>query len=327
MNPVSEKTEKKFRWGILGPGRIARKFASSLPFSRSGVLTAVASTSRERAEEFSKEFGAESAFSSYEALAESGLVDAIYIATPHAFHRRDAETGLQNGIPVLCEKPLSTCPADSLFLIELARQRNTFLMEGLWTVFLPSFRQALQWIEEGRIGRVCHAEANFGHQVPNDLSGRHFNPDLGGGVMKDIGIYPLALFLRLFGHSLKLQSSGIRIANGLDAQVVFEGISANAESSFQGMVSFLAATGAGASITGTLGRIVFEPQWFRPVRVRLEIPGSEALIFDGRANGFGFQFEADEVARCVNSGLIESPLWTHADSMEAARLISLAEKF
>ena len=115
--------------------------------------------------------------------------------------------------------------------------------------------------------------------------------------------------------------------NQVDAQVVFQGKNAAGNASFQGLVSFLAATGAGASISGSLGRIVFEPQWFRAVDVRLEIPGREPEVFLGKAPGFGFQFEADEVERCVRAGLPESPLWTHADTLEAARLISIAEKF
>lgn len=318
---------EKFRWGILGPGRIARKFAASLPFSRNGILAAVASTSKERAKSFALEFGAKYAFDSYESLAASGDVDAVYIATPHAFHRRDAEICLNYQIPVLCEKPLTTNPEDSRCLINLATEKGVFFMEGLWTCCLPSFRQALKWIQDGSIGKVLHAEANFGHAVPHDLHQRHFNPALGGGVMKDIGIYPLALFLKLFGPGLQVQSTGIRLENGVDAQVIFQGSNSAGNATFQGLVSFLAATGAGASITGTDGRILFEPQWFRAVDVRLEIPGKEPDVFNGKSAAFGFQFEADEVERCVQSGLLQSPLWTHAETLEAARLTALAEKF
>ena len=145
--------------------------------------------------------------------------------------------------------------------------------------------------------------------------------------LKDIGIYPLALFLKVFGHGLQIQSSGIRLENGVDAQVVFQGKNAHGNATFQGMGSFLAATGAGASISGSKGRIVFEQQWFRPVEVRLEIPEKEPEIFNGKTMAFGFQFEADEVERCVQSGFLESPHWTHADTLEAARLTAIAEKF
>ena len=200
-------------------------------------------------------------------------------------------------------------------------------MEGMWTVCLPSFQKAMEWVKAGYIGEVLHAEAGFGHAAARDFSQRHFNPELGGGVMKDIGIYPLALFMKLFGYGAEIQSSGIRMANGVDAQVAFQGLNRDKNASFQGLVSFLGALESAASISGSKGRIVFEPQWFRAVDVRLEIPGSAPEIFSGRADGFGFHYEANEVERCVRAGLIESPLWTHADSLEAARLISLAENF
>jgi predicted dehydrogenase len=145
--------------------------------------------------------------------------------------------------------------------------------------------------------------------------------------MKDIGIYPLALFLKVFGHGLQVQSAGIRLENGVDAQVVFQGINADGSATFQGLVSFLTETGAGASVSGTEGRIVFDPQWFRTVDVRLEIPGKEPEIFRGKSHAFGFQFEADEVERCVRNGWVESPLWTHADALESARLTAIAENF
>ena len=320
-------SKKEFRWGILGPGRIARKFAASLPFSENGKLTAVASSDPDRANAFASEFGAEHAFGSDEELLDTGLVDAVYIARPHSFHRRDAEKCLIRKIPVLCEKPLSTCESDSRHLVQLAKENQTFLMEGLWSCFLPGFRKALEWIQAGRIGEVMHAEADFGHKAEFNLIHRHFNPELGGGVMKDIGIYPLALFMKVFGHGLTMQSEGIRLENGVDAQVVFQGKSSDGRKTFHGMVSFLAAGRAEACITGTEGMIRFSPQWFRTVDVQLEIPGRQPEIFSGTAPAFGFQFEANEAERCVRAGMIESNLWTHADTLEAARLTLLAEQF
>jgi len=318
--------KREFRWGILGPGRIARKFASSLPFSQHGILNAVASSSLERASSFGAEFGTKNAFDTYEGMINSGLVDAVYVARPHTFHKQDVELCLQHGIPVLCEKPLTTNLNDSLKLTTLSKDKGVFLMEGLWTSCLPSFQKALEWIKEGQIGEPLHASADFGHPATRDFSQRHFNPELGGGAMKDIGIYPLALFMKVFGHGLKIQSSSIQLENGVDAQVVFQGTSASGQQTFQGMVSFLGATPSVASIIGTEGRIQFSPQWFRPVEISLERPGKEVLIFDGKTDSFGFQFEADEVERCVSARLIESPNWSHADSIEAARLIELAEK-
>jgi len=312
-----------FRWGILGPGRIAHKFASSLPCSKNGILTAVASKDYQRAQNFAKEYNADHCFSSYLDLIQSDTVDAIYIATPHSFHFENAALCLKNGKPVLCEKPLTLSVDESQRLVDLSVNHNTFLMEGMWTVFLPHFVQCQKWIAEGRIGEIVHVQADFGYLAENNPENRLYNPSLGGSVTKDIGIYPLTLFYKLLGLPHTLNTLGTRALTGVDNHVVFQGINSS-KSTFQGMVSFLAQSEVAASIVGTKGRIHIHSQWLRPAKATLQTADSTE-VFEEKVPGFGFQFEANEVESCVNSGKIESSVWSHQDSINIAKLISMVE--
>jgi predicted dehydrogenase len=312
-----------FRWGILGPGRIAHKFALSLPFSEKGILSAVASRDISKAKEFSERFGSGLSFGSYEEMISSGEVDAVYIATPHAFHFELSELCLSHSVPVLCEKPLTMDPEQTRRLTEISKEQNTFLMEGMWTVFLPHFLQCQNWIDEGKIGEVVHVQADFGYKADFNPFDRKYNPNLGGSVTKDVGIYPLVLFYKILGVPKTLQSLGSRASTGIDEHVVFQGINSN-HATFQGMVSFRAQSDVEATIVGTEGKIKISSQWLRPVSATLIRP-DETVIFEKKVGGLGFQFEADEVEKCVRNGETESKVWSHEDSRRISGLIAQVE--
>lgn len=312
-----------FRWGILGPGRIANKFAVSLPFSQNGILAGVASRDISRASEFGGLFGKPIVFGSYEEMIRSGEIDAVYVSTPHAFHFEHSELCLRHSVPVLCEKPLTMNPGQTRQLTEISKEQDTFLMEGMWTAFLPHFLQCLKWIEEGRIGEVVHVQADFGYKADFNPIDRKYDPALGGSVTKDVGIYPLTLFYKILGLPKSLQTLGSRAKTGIDEHVVFQGINSN-HATFQGMVSFRAHSDVEATIIGTEGKIRISSQWLRPVSASLILP-EETVVFEKKVGGLGFQFEADEVENCVRNGETESKIWTHADSMQISELIALVE--
>lgn len=314
-----------FRWGILGPGRIARKFASSLPYSNGGVLHAVASTEMARAEAFAKEFEAGHAYGSYHELLDHAEVDAVYIATPNVSHFSNAIQALERRIPVLCEKPLTNSLQETEELIRFAQKQETFLMEGLWSVFLPHFQQAHAWVQDGEIGEVLHCQADFGFAAIQDLENRQFNPALGGGVLKDIGVYPLAFFMKMVSLPSELQGIVRRAMNGTDAHVAFQGQTAYG-TTFQSLVTFGMATPTVASIFGTKGRIVFDKQWLRPVGVTL-FKEEEEIRFYPKVEGFGFQYEADEVMKCIRSGENKSEMWGHTDSISLAHSVDVLMQF
>jgi dihydrodiol dehydrogenase / D-xylose 1-dehydrogenase (NADP) len=312
-----------FRWGILGPGRIANKFAVSLPFSQNGILAGVASRDISRASEFGGRFGSPIIFGSYEEMIKSGEIDAVYVSTPHAFHFEHSELCLRHSIPVLCEKPLTMNPEQTRQLTEISKSQNTFLMEGMWTAFLPHFLQCQKWIYEGRIGEVVHVQADFGYKADFNPTDRKYNPALGGSVTKDVGIYPLTLFYKILGMPTSLQTLGSRATTGIDEHVVFQGINSN-QATFQGMVSFRAQSDVEATIIGTEGKIKISSQWLRPVSAVL-ICKEETVVFEKKVGSLGFQFEADEVEKCVRNGETESKIWSHEDSRRISELIAQVE--
>ena len=306
------------RWGILGPGRIAHKFAKSLPFS-GGLVQAVASTNYQRASDFSSEYSIPFVFDCYETLLRSGEVDVVYIATTNQLHFENAALALGLGVPVLCEKPLTLSALQTQELIALSAQHQTFLMEGMWTVFLPHVQKAWQWIHDGRIGEVVHVQADFGYKASFDPSNRLFNAALGGSVTRDVGVYPVSLFYKTLGTLEQIQSIGTQSVTGVDDHVLFQG-KATSGATFQGMVSFRTQSLVEATILGTEGRIKLSSQWLRPTTALLETEGGHQL-FAPEVPAFGFQYEAAEVERCLAAGFTESPVMSHADSLAVAQYI------
>jgi len=315
---------KSFRWGIIGPGRIAHKFAQCLPYSANGKLISVASSSIERAGEFASQYGAEFAFGSYEEMLRSATIDAVYVATPHTFHAKNSELAIDCGIPVLCEKPLTDNDLDSKNLVQKAKDKGVFLMEGMWSVFLPHLQKAFEWIADERIGDLVHIQADFGYKAEYDLNGRLFNPDLGGSVSKDVGIYPLAFFYKILGPLQNIQTQGSKAITGVDQHVVFQGKGLGS-ATFQGMVSFLAHSEIEATVFGTKGKIKIESQWLRPTSATL-ISESGNETFKPQVGALGFQFEADEVEKCVRAGSLESPIWKLEDALAMSDYISQIER-
>lgn len=305
-----------FRWGILGPGKIARKFAASLPFSKNGKLVAVASRTEGKAEAFVRDFPNVSPFSSYEEMLDSGLVDAVYVSGTHNLHFKQAALCLDRAIPVLCEKPLTETESDTRSLFELAERKQTFLMEGMWSIFLPHVQKVAEWLAEDRIGKIIHIYADFAYLAEQNPQNRLFNPQLGGSVSKDIGIYPLFLFHKLGQGIQSLYHLNQRASTGVDDQVVFQG-QLNNDATFQGLISFKGKSATQAKIIGTKGNIELDNQWFRPVSARL-ITQEGFEITHPKVPGFGFQFEADEVEACIKQGQISSKIWSPADSIAMA---------
>ena len=181
------------RWGILGTGNIANSFARDFKYSFGGALAAVASRSLENAQEFGRKFKIKSRYGSYEALYSDPEVDVIYVATPHNLHFENTSKAIERGKAVVCEKPITTNPRDCQRLIELSKSRNIYVMEAMWTYFLPPILKAVSWIETKQIGKVSILRADFGFKAEYDPNNRLLNPQLSGGALLDIGIYPIAM--------------------------------------------------------------------------------------------------------------------------------------
>lgn len=215
---------KNILWGIIGLGNIAQKFATDLATVNNCELLAVASRSQEKATIFAKQFGAIRTYNSYEQLANDVEVDAVYIATPHAFHKEHSILCLQHKKAVLCEKPFAMNFQEVNEMISVAKENNTLLMEALWTCFLPHFNFILEIIENKKYGNLKKLEADFGFHRPYNTDSRLFKKEVGGGSLLDIGIYPIFTALSTLGTPNTIKAKATFFKNGADSScsMIFE---------------------------------------------------------------------------------------------------------
>ena len=200
---------KKVRWGILGTGRIAKAFAEGLKYTSNGQLTAVGSRSKATSESFASEWLIPHFYDSYDKLAASPEVDAIYIATPHSAHAQNALICMDHSKAVLCEKPFAVNALQVEQMIEKARVQDVLLMEGMWSRFPPLMNKVREIIANNEIGEIRSIHADFGFKPEEkNLDGRLFNPDLAGGSLLDVGIYPVSLSFMLNGKPDSFKASG-----------------------------------------------------------------------------------------------------------------------
>jgi predicted dehydrogenase len=181
------------RWGIVGAGRIANTFANDITLTQNATLYAIASRKLAPAQKFADAHDINTAYGSYAELFADPKVDAVYIATPHCYHKEHAIAALRAGKHVLCEKPVTLSLAELEEVISVAEQEQRYFMEGMWTYFLPVIHKAQQWINEGRIGTLRHVKAEFGYPLPYSPYLREYDNRLGGGCLMEMGIYPLAM--------------------------------------------------------------------------------------------------------------------------------------
>lgn len=292
----------KFRWGILGAGAIARKFASDLKRLPDAECYAVGSRSQEKANTFAQEFGMPVAYGSYEALIADANVDAIYVATPHPFHKEHSIACLQAGKPVLCEKPFAINAGEVQAMIDASRAANTFLMEAMWTRFLPVNLKVCQWIAEGKIGEPRFLLADFGFRSGINPQGRLFNPELGGGALLDVGIYPISYASMIFdAQPNKIFAAGELGDTGVDYQTSLLFTYRNGANAML-RTAIRVNTEQRARIEGTEGAIDV-PDFWHATRASLFVNGKLEETIEGES---GYHFEAAEVMRCVREGKTES---------------------
>ena len=308
---------QKIRWGILGCGKIARKFASDLQLVKDAELIALASRSRENAEAFAKDFPAKYIHDSYEALANNDEVDVVYIATPHSHHYENAILCLQHNKAVLCEKAFAVNAKQAKEMIALAQEKKVFLMEALWTKFLPHYNKLQQLINEGRIGNIKSVLVNFGFKPTPPIPQRIFDPALAGGTMLDIGIYNVFIALSVLGKPDRIDAVMTPASTGVDEQcaVTFHYNNGAIAQLFSTFASNLATE---ADICGDNGRIRLAHRFYAPESVIEYYPDkvdSCEIIPADKTEGWGYQFEAMHVGECLRKGLKESPVMTFADTI------------
>ncbi len=323
-----------FAWGLIGPGQIAHQFAQALQHLPHTYLHTVAGRSLAKAQDFAATYTQDGAPASYAtddvaALLRNPAIDAIYIATPHAQHGDFIRQCLLAGKPVLCEKPMVPTAAQAQALVDLAIDRNVFLMEALWSRFLPIYAVVGQWLRSGAIGKVCAVQSSFCFVSDYDPASRLYSPQLAGGSLLDIGIYNLAMGRWALqncpsNHSkpcpepLHLAAQALLAPTGVDQRL-------SAQLSFAGGVSlqfvcgFDAASVNSMQIMGTNGSIVLERDFWQATAATLHRKDQPALTQEAPFRINGFEGEIEEAMRCVRAGLQQSPHMPHSETLALVR--------
>ena len=297
----------KIRWGILSTGNIAHQFARGLKSTPDAELLACGSRSQQNSNAFGNMFDIPRRYDSYEALASDPDIDAIYIGTPHPMHVENALLCLDSGKAVLCEKPFALNAAEAQRMINRARERGLFLMEAMWTRFIPAMVKVRELIAADAIGEVRMLTADFGFRFEFNPEHRLLNPELGGGALLDVGIYPVSLAASLFGQPTEIVSQAYLGKTGVDEQ------SAMIFKYAGGQLALLSCavrteTPQEAIIMGNKGMIRIASRWWMPKQFTLSISGQPEQGFDIPFEGNGYNYEAMEVGRCLRAGLLESPV-------------------
>jgi predicted dehydrogenase len=311
--------DRPVRWGILATGKIARSFAQDLTLVPDAEIAAVASRRPDAARAFAADFGCGAAYGSYEQLVRDPAVDVVYVATPHALHRENVLLAFEAGKPVLCEKPLTINARQAAELVAVARERRLFLMEAMWMRCNPVVRRLQQLASSGALGRIDQVRADLGFLVDRPPTDRLLAPELGGGALLDMGVYPLT-FARLFlGEPDQVEAVATMAPSGVDLNIaVCLGYASGAVATVSSTMT--AWSPRTASIATDRGRLDLEESFHRPRVARWTSAGETAEIRE-EVLGSGLANEALEVMRCLRNGETESPLVPLDDTVAVMRLM------
>ncbi len=311
--------ESKIRWGVVGPGKIARKFMSDLKLVHDAELTGVGSRNLVRAQEFAKEFNVPHIFGSYEELFQSPEVDVLYIATPHNFHKDLAIMAMEHGKHILCEKPLGISREEVEKMVAASKKNNVFLMEAMWSRFNPTIQKVKQMIDDEELGKLCYLHADFAfYALDRDESSRIWNLDLASSSLLDIGIYPVFLAYLLLGMPDKILATSNFHSNGTELQtsMIFDYGQAQAVL-YSGLTSRSSMI---AEVSCEKGELLLNSRWHEADGYRLIKDGKEQE-FRMPPTGIGYYHEIMEVHECMRAKKVQSDLWSHQNSLDLSELL------
>ena len=318
-------TKDRIRWGVMGPGGIARQFTKELKTSTNAEVYAVGSRSINRANAFAETFEIPKAYGSYDELVSDPDVDIIYVATPHPQHRENALLCIEAGKAVLCEKPFAVNARETSEIVNAAREKKVFLMEAMWTRYLPTIKQVRRWINGGAIGEVKLLNVAFGFKAPWNPDWRMLNKELGGGAVLDAGIYTTSFASYVFGA----QPSRIESIARIGSTDVDEWFSALFDYGDDRMALISNAIRlplrTEAVIHGTDGRIDV-PSFLSAKSATLHHVGRTEESFTDHAPGRGMIHEAEEAMRCLREGLLESPVMKVDETVAIMKTLDAVRK-
>ena len=314
---------RTIRWGIAGPGTIANKFAKAVKNVEGATLAAVASRSLDKSREFAEKWEIPTAFSSYEQMAQSDAVDAVYVSTIHPYHKSTAELFLKAGKHVLCEKPLCVNEKQAQELFQCARENGVFLMEAMWTRFLPAVKEAQNIVQSGMIGEVMGIEADFCYASSPAEEEKLFDPNMAGGSLLDVGIYGLHFASVFLGKEPKEVTAASHVDGGVDLHT---------------QVTLKYENGAMASVTSAIALQKPESAYIYGTKGYLHLPtfyGAQELTLhkDGTQTkilkpslGEGFEEEIIEVCDCIRSGKTQSDILPVEETLRIIKMMDEIRK-
>jgi predicted dehydrogenase len=302
-------------WGLIGTGGIAQSFATDLMYTESGRAAAVGSRHMDSANRFADRLNIPNRHASYEALVADPDVDVVYVATPHPMHHANALLALRAGKPVLVEKAFTMNATEAEELVATARAEGLFLMEAMWTRFLPHVAEIRRLLAEGALGEVVTVTADHGQWFAQDRDFRLFAPELGGGALLDLGVYPVSFASMVLGKPDRIVTLVDPAFTGVDGQTsMLFGYASGAQAVLT--CTLFAESPTRGAIVGTDARIEIDGNFYAPTSFDVISRTGERTHFEASHEGRGLWHEAEEVARCLREGLLESPFMPLDESVQ-----------
>ena len=316
---MSNFTEDTFNWGILGPGGIARAFAKDLSFIQGHAIAAVGSRSLDNAQKFAADFGG-IAYGSYEELVADPTVNAIYVATPHPAHHDNVILALNAGKPVLCEKPFAVNAKQAQAMVDAAARNQVALMEAMWARFLPHYAKVREIVDSGVLGPILSIHADHGQRLADQGIARLIEPDLAGGALLDLGIYPVSFAHMILGNPSHITSKAVMADKGVDAQtsMIFSyGSGAQAVLT----TTMIEQTPCRAVVAGLNGWLEIDRTFYNPAAMRVVLNDGTVTEYPSEYTGHGLREQAETFKQLVRSGKLESEILTWADTVDIMKTL------
>jgi predicted dehydrogenase len=301
------KMSKKYKWGILAPGKMSAKFTQGIKLFENSELYAVGSRDLVRAKEFAEQYGFKKYYGSYEELAADPDLEVVYIASPHSHHREHTLLCLNNGKHVICEKAFAMNTEEVVEMVDLASRKRLFLMEALWPPFQPFYKKAKEILDSGILGKILHLNGYFSFNPPFDPEERKFNLSLGGSSLLDIGIYPVIDALTFFGVPDEIKALATFSPTGSEESIscIFRYKSGQMATIYS---SFKTSSGIGCDLFCENGNMTVSRGRDMNQIVIVELHNGEKQEFVFNPPAMGYHWEAEEVMNCLDQGLVESPV-------------------
>ena len=306
------------RWGFLSAGGIATAVAGD--FKIAGMtIQAVGVRDLAKANEFADKFDIPNRHQGYEALVNDPEVDVVYVSTPHPWHHEHALLALNAGKHVLLEKPFTINAREAQEIKDLADAKNLFVLEAMWTRFLPSMDAIFEVINSGSLGEIKLVTADHSQYLPHVP--RLWEPELGGGALLDLGIYPVSFAARVLGLPQRITAKSTLTGDKVDeiTSIIFE----YANGSQATLTACMSAAGpVNATVVGTFGRIEIDKTFYAQTSFKVYNQGGEVIqSYNEKIEGVGRQYQGLHLEKCVAAGLKESPILSVTESVAIMKLL------